>query len=308
MKIAVIGAGGVGGYFGGKLAQAGNDVTFVARGEHGAALSNKGLMVKSINGDFHLPKVQVVDQITKLQEPDLLLLAVKSWQIKEIREQLKQILHQGTMIIPLQNGVMAVEELSEVIDKSQVISGLCRIISQVTAPGAINHFGAQPAIVIGEADNSHSERIKSIASLFTQAKVDLKIPDDMESELWKKFIMICLSGLQAVTRTTLGEMRKVPDSKDLMRDLLTEVYGLSQHLDIKIDSGYVEKTLTFLDTLPDKTTFSLARDIWDNRPSEMEYQNGTVVKLGERHGFKTPINQFIYSCLLPNELKARRLV
>ncbi len=306
MKIAVIGAGGVGGYFGGRLAQKGEEVTFVARGEHGAALSSKGMEVKSINGDFTLPKVQVMDHIRKLQDPDLILLAVKSWQVKEIRDEVKEILKDNTLILPLQNGVMAVEELSETIDKQHIISGLCRIISQVAEPGVINHFGAQPSIVIGEIDNPISNRLKAIEALFTLANIDLKVSNDIESELWKKFIMICLSGLQAVTRATLGEMRNNPANKQMMHDLLVEVYGLSQHLEIKIDSNYVDKTLTFLDTLPDNTTFSLARDVWDGKPSEMEYQNGTVVKLGERHGFKTPINQFIYSCLLPNELKVRQ--
>lgn len=306
MKIAVIGSGGVGGYFGGKLAQNGEDVTFVARGKHGAALSSNGLLVNSINGDFSVPNVQVVDQITKLQNPDLILLTVKSWQVKEIRDQVKQILHDDTMIIPLQNGVMAIEELSEEIDQRHLISGLCRIISQVAAPGVINHFGAQPSIIIGELDHTQSDRVRTIQNLFTQASVDLKVSGDIESELWKKFIMICLSGLQAVTRTTLGEMRTLNTSRTMMRSLLDEVYGLSKKMGINIDDSYVDKTMAFLDTLPEETTFSLARDVWDGKPSEMEYQNGTVVKLGERYNFQTPINQFIYSCLLPGELKSRR--
>lgn len=305
MKIAVIGAGGVGGYFGGKLAAAGNDVTFVARGAHGNALLKNGFEVKSIQGDFKVPAVKVVDKIDKLQAPDLVLLAVKSWQVKEISEQVNEIVHQDSVVIPLQNGVMAIEELSGKINKHHLINGLCKIISKIDAPGIINHFGAVPSIIIGELDNTASERIQAIQKLFNQSGVDLKVARDIEAELWKKFIMICLSGLQAVVRTNLGEMRNTPATHELMKALLEEVYELSQKIGINIDSTYVGKTMSFIGTLPDETTFSLARDIWENKPSEMNYQNGTVVKLGKRYGFETPINRFIYSSLLPNEQKAR---
>ncbi len=306
MKIAVIGAGGVGGYFGGKLAKAGNDVTFVARGKHGEAMLQKGLQIKSIAGAFSIPEVKVTNSISELQSPDLILLAVKSWQVKDIRDEIYHILHEQSIVIPLQNGVMAIEELSDKIVKKHLISGLCRIISQVEAPGVINHFGAVPSIVLGELDNQQSERIMNLKQLFSDAEVELKVAEDIQSELWKKFIMICISGLQAVTQTTLGSMRETHATRALMGDLLNEVLGLSQKIGIKLNPDYVDKTLTFLDTLPESTTFSLSRDIWENRPSEMEYQNGTVVKLGERHGFDTPINRFIYSCLLPNELKVRQ--
>lgn len=307
MKIAVIGAGGVGGYFGGKLAQAGNDVTFVARGDHGSALSNNGLHVKSINGDFRVPKVQVTDQVSKLQAPDLVLLAVKSWQVKEISHQVKGVLHAESVVVPLQNGVMAIEELSEIIGTKQLISGLCRIISQVEAPGVINHFGATPSIVVGELNNHNTDRIQSIQTLFLAAGIDLKVSEDIQAELWKKFIMICLSGLQAMAYTTLGEMRKETRLRKMMEELLSEVYGVSQKVGVDIDPIYVDKTLSFIDTLPEATTFSLARDVWEGKPSEMEYQNGTVVHLGERYGYDTPINRFIYSCLLPRERKVRGL-
>ncbi|MDW3190824.1 MAG: 2-dehydropantoate 2-reductase [Cytophagales bacterium] len=306
MKIAVIGVGGVGGYFGGKLAQAGNDVTFVARGTHGMALMENGLEVRSIQGDFKVPSVKVVNQITELSSPDLVILAVKSWQVKEVGDQINEILHQDSMVLPLQNGVLAIEELSVKINKHHLISGLCRIISKVEGPGVISHFGAVPSIVIGEMDHRESYRVQAIQKHFLDAEVDLKVSENIESELWKKFIMICLSGLQAVTRTTLGELRNTPETQAMMQSLLEEVYGLSQKIGIQIHSSYVEKTMTFIGTLPDETTFSLARDIWDNRPSEMEYQNGTVVQLGARYGYDTPINQFIYSCLLPGELKARK--
>lgn len=306
MKIAVIGVGGVGGYFGGKLARAGNDVTFVARGTTGIALMENGLEVRSIQGDFKVPSVKVVNHITELSSPDLVVLAVKSWQVKEASNQIKEILHQDSMVLPLQNGVMAIDELSEKINKHHLISGLCRIISKVEQPGVISHFGAVPSIVIGELDHQESYRVLAIQKLFEDADVDLRVSENIEAELWKKFIMICLSGLQAVTRTTLGEMRNTTETKLMMQSLLEEVYGLSQKIGITIDSSYIEKTMVFIDTLPSETTFSLARDIWDGKPSEMEYQNGTVVQLGERYGFDTPINQFIYSCLLPGELKARK--
>ena len=154
MKVAIIGTGGVGGYFGAKLVKAGFDVTFLARGEHLRAIISKGLTVKSILGDFKVEDLKVTDKITEIDQPDLLIIGVKAWQIKEIRDDIKNILHQNSMILPLQNGVLATEELSEKIDKRNILSGLCRIISKIESPGVINHFGISPAIIFGELDKS----------------------------------------------------------------------------------------------------------------------------------------------------------
>ena len=306
MKIAIIGAGGIGGYFGAKLVRAGFDVTFLARGEHLKAILTKGLTIKSILGDFKVENLKATDKITDILEPDLIILGVKAWQIKEIRDDLNSISHPNTLILPLQNGVLAATELAEKIDKTKIIGGLCRIISKIESPGVINHFGVTPHVIFGELDTSKTERILEVQKLFEAAGIESKISEDIEADLWKKFITICVSGLLAVSNTTYGELRELKETRQLMIDLFMEIYSLSQKIGVEIESDFVEKTVSFIDTLPYESTASLTRDIRESKPSELEYQNGTVVRLGEKYGIETPINQFVYKCLLPNELKVRR--
>jgi 2-dehydropantoate 2-reductase len=307
MKIAIIGTGGVGGYFGGKLAKAGYDVTFLARGAHLKALLTHGLKVKSVLGDFQVKNIKATDKIADIQNPDLIILGVKAWQIKEIRNDLKKIIRPGTIILPLQNGVLAADELSEEIDKSNIVGGLCRIISKIESPGIINHLGVTPTIVFGEFNKLISSRTAEIQQCFEKSGIESKVSTDIESELWKKFIAICVSGLLAVTKTTYGEMRELKETRQMMVDLLQEIYLVSQKAGVNIESDFLEKTISFMDSLPYDSTASLMRDVWEGKPSEIEYQNGTVVRLGEKYGVETPINRFVYNCILPGELKVRKL-
>ncbi len=307
MKITIIGTGGVGGYFGAKLAKAGNDLTFIARGNHLKAIQNNGLIIKSIHGDFKVTNIKATDKITEIGKPDLIIIGVKAWQIKEIRDDIKMILKNDTMILPLQNGVLASRELAEKIDEKYILGGLCRIISKIDSPGVIHHLGITPTIVFGELDKSQTDRIEKIQHVFKTAGIESKISEDIEADLWRKFIAICVSGLLAVSNTTYGELRELKETRKLMIDLLNEIFLLSQKIGIKIETDFVKKTSSFMDTFPYDSTSSLTRDVWDKRPSEIEYQNGTVVRFGEKYGIDTPINKFVYSCILPGELKARGL-
>lgn len=307
MKTAIIGTGGVGGYFGGKLAKAGFDVTFVARGGHLNALINHGMTVKSILGNFRIENIKATDKIADIENPDLILIATKAWQIKEVRSDIKKIMHPGSMILPLQNGISAAEELAEKINNTQILGGLCRIISKIEAPGIINHFAINPAIVFGELDKSKSERTAAIKKVFDIAEIDSKISDDIEADLWRKFIGICVSGLLAVTRTTYGELRSLKETREMMIGLLREIFLLAKSIGIRIESDFVEKTVSAVDSFPYESTTSLSRDVMEGRPSEIEYQNGTVVKLAEKYHLNVPVNKFIYNCILPMELKARGL-
>ena len=305
MKIAIIGSGGVGGYFGAKLVKAGFDVTFLARGEQLKAISGKGLTIKSILGDFSVGNLQATDRISEIVDPDLIIIGVKAWQIKEIREDLNRILHPDTIILPIQNGVLAAAELSEKIDRQKILGGLCRIFCKIESPGVINHSAVTPAIFFGELDKSKTERLLTVQKILKTAEIASIISDDIEADLWKKFISICTSGLLAVTKTTYGELRTLKETRQLMIDLLTEVYLLSQKAGINIEADFVEKSVSFIDTYPYDTTSSLTRDVWENKPSEIEYQNGTVVRLGEKYGISTPVNRFVYYSILPGELRAR---
>ena len=165
MNIAIIGAGGVGGYFGGRLAQAGNNVTFVARGQHAKCMIDNGLQILSPNGDYLIKDAQVVDSPLKLSHPELVLIGVKAWQVKEIAQQLNHVISEDTVIIPFQNGVMAVKELLDELPEKNVMGGLCSIFSKIKEPGVIEHMSADPTLVFGELDNTISDRAKKIQAL-----------------------------------------------------------------------------------------------------------------------------------------------
>jgi 2-dehydropantoate 2-reductase len=305
MKIAVVGAGGVGGYFGGKLACAGNDVTFVARGGNLEALREKGLQVISVSGDFVVPRAHATDDVNSIGIVDLVILGVKAWQVKEAAEQIKGIVDDHTTVLPLQNGVLAAPELAEILGAENVVGGLCRIISRIESPGVIHHAGLEPFIAFGELDNRRTERTLRIKALFDAAGIASRIADDIEEELWNKFMAICVSGLLAVTRSTYGRVRELTETRTMMVDLLNEVYEVASRSGRTLDERSVEKTLALIDSYPYESTSSLTRDVMQGRPSEIEYQNGAVVRMGRQAGVDVPVNRFIYSSILPMELAAR---
>lgn len=305
MKIAVVGTGGVGGYFGGRMAHAGYDVTFMARGEHMKAIRKNGLKVNSIKGDFLVYPAKVTDKISDITNADWIILGVKAWQVMDVAKEFKKSLKTGATILPLQNGVLAAEELSAELGRDHVIGGLCRIISKIDAPGVICHLGIEPAILFGELDNASSDRILALREILDKSGIKTTIAKDIQAEIWKKFINICVSGLLAITRSTYGEVRELKETRDLMIELFEEIYAVSQKIGIHIDHEFVGKTIDFVDSFPYDSTSSLTRDVWEGKPSEIEYQNGTVVRLGEKHGVNTPVNRFIYNCILPMERRAR---
>ncbi len=305
MKVAIIGAGGVGGYFGGRLALAGYDVTFLARGEHLKAIKQNGLTIKSIHSNYKLASVKATDCIKSIGLVDFIILAVKAWQIKDISKNLLDIVHDGTIILPLQNGVLVADELKKNIKEENLIAGLCRIISKIESPGVIKNYGIEPTILLGELDNSKTERLTLVKSMFDKAGINANISDDIISDLWKIFMCICVSGLLAVSNTTYGELRELKETRQLMVELLTEIYTLAQKIGVQIEYGFISEAMDFIDSFPFGSTSSLTRDVWQGKPSEIEYQNGTVVRLADKYGVDVPINRFVYNCILPMNKKAQ---
>lgn len=309
MKIAVIGAGGVGGYFGGRLAQAGNDVTFVDAGPHLLAMQQNGLKVKSVHGDFHINPAQATDNLATIGKVDLVIISLKTHQIKNIAKQLHHIVGDETIVVPFGNGVMAVEELKEHIAPYNLIGGLCKIMSRIETPGVINHSGAHKGdttIIFGELDNAKTPRIAELKTLFDNAGIVNIIADDIIAEIWRKFIGICISGLLGVTRTNFGELRELPETRAMMVDLLAEIYAVSKKVGVNLENDIVEKNMAAFEHFPADSTSSLAIDVIEGRPSEIEYQNGSVVHLAKRYDIDVPVNRFVYSCILPMDLKAKR--
>lgn len=306
MKIGIVGIGGVGGYFGGMIARAGHDVTFVARGKTLKVLREDGLKVKSILGDFELRDIQTADSQNIPSDFDLIMLGVKSWQVKALATSLVGKLKPDSIVLPLQNGVMAYDELVSIVGESRVLGGLSRIISMIEKPGVISHIGAKPNITFGEMNGTLSSRAEKIKRIFDQSGFHSILSQDIKSEIWKKFMMICSGALFALTRSTYKELAEIQESRKMLIDLVTEVHTLSKLEGANIPQDYIKQITDYILTLPDQNTFSLARDIWEGKPSELFYQNGSVVELAKKHGLSVPVNEFVFHTLLPAELKARR--
>ena len=307
MRVLIFGTGGVGGYFGARMAEAGMDVIFLARGDHFEALNNKGLILKSINGDLHLHPIKAVKDTSGVTtEIDLIILGVKAYQIETTTDLLQPIISKNTIILPLQNGVEVVDQLLRRINKKNIIAGFCKIYTKIEGPGIIRHFAHDPELLIGELDNSKSPRIIKLKKELDKAKFKTTIPEDIHAELWKKFMFICsVSGMGALTRITIGEMYESESIRHMIKKTAQEIYELASSKEIILSRNTVNLILHFIEKQPYDSTSSLQRDMMAEKPSELENFNGYIVKEAPKYGLETPINGFIYQCLLPQELKAR---
>ena len=308
MRFAIFGTGGVGGYFGGRLAQAGEDVTFIARGAHLAAIREKGLRVESLAGDFVINPARVSDDPAKMGSVDVVLVATKAWQVADVAQKIQPLLGAQTFVVPLQNGISAPDELSEALGKERVLGGLCRISAFIGGPGLIKHVGVQPYIAFGERDGTHSQRVEHLRAAFASCQgLTAAVPADIEAAMWDKFVFIAaISGLGAITRQSVGGFRAVPESRALLVNALDETIALARARGIHLPADQTERTLDLIDKSSATIIASMQKDILEGRPSELEAQNGAVVRLAHALGLRAPTHEFIYDCLLPGELKARR--
>ncbi|WP_196892224.1 ketopantoate reductase family protein [Aureivirga marina] len=306
MKIVIIGAGSIGGYFGALLAKAGNNVVFVARGNHLRAMQNNGLTVKSALGNFHLDKVEATDDIYSIQNPDVIIHTTKTWQVKDTLPAISAIMKEDTIVIPLQNGISIAEEMQSRIPKENIIQGSCKILSKIEEPGMINHFGDTPMITIGEYNQEFTPRLKRLENTFTNAGIPTIMTDDIEKKLWEKFVLICTGGLISITGTSFGRVREIPETREKLRDSLIEICAVSQKVNGKLELEFADKIMDVIDNFPYEGATSTCRDLWNGKHSEIDYLNGMVVKLGKENDVPTPINDMIYYCNLPREYKARK--
>ncbi len=309
LRIAVYGTGGVGGYFGGMLALAGEDVSFVARGEHLLAIREKGLVLELPDGE-RVIRAPATDDPAEIGPVDVVLLAVKTWQVRECARAMGPLLGTATFLVPMQNGVEAAKELAEELGAERVVGGLCGTISFVAAPGRIRNVGGSNFVRFGERDGSRSERCERLRSAFERAGVRAEIPDDIEAALWEKFLFVVpVGGVGATTRAPIGVFRQVPETRELLERAMREIEALGRARGVALPAEIVPKSLHFVDKLPPEGTSSLQRDLAGGRPSELEAWVGAVARLGRESGVATPVHDLFYRCLLPLELRARgRLV
>ena len=306
MRVAVFGTGGVGGYFGGRLAASGQNVTFIARGRHLEAIRRDGLQVSSINGDFVVRPTLATDDASAVGVVDMVLVCVKAWQVPEITDAIQPMLGAETVVVPLQNGVEAASQLGEALGQDHVVGGLCKIISAVVAPGRIQHSGIEPVVAIGEIDGSGSTRIERLGEVFRHAQITVELPPNIRVSIWEKFLLIApWGGMGALTRVPVGILRAVPETRAMLERAMSEVASVASANGVDLSADVVSRTIAFIDGLPPNGTASMQRDVVAGLPSELDSQNGAVVRLGQRAGVDTPVNAFIYHSLRPLELTAR---
>ena len=308
MKIAIYGAGGLGGFYGARLACAGNDVAFIARGAHLAAIRARGLRVSSPLGDMHLPEPVATDDPADIGPVDLVLVAVKTWQIPDVAAAMGPLLGEHTVVLPFLNGVEASDELAGVIGAGPVLGGLSKVFSKVESPGVIHHFTPNVFVAFGELDGGASERVRSLLDVFSAAGIDAAAPPAIRVELWKKLLLVSSwAGLGALARSPMGVMREDPGTGSLIDRSMDEGLAVARATGHDIDRSYKDEMWAFYRTMPAGATASMQRDIMDGRPSELDAWNGAICRFGVSAAVETPVHSFTYHTLLPMERRARGL-
>jgi 2-dehydropantoate 2-reductase len=308
MRIAIYGSGGVGGYFGGRLAEAGHSVAFVARGAHLDAIRRDGLQVESIAGDFTIAPAEASDSPTEIGPVEAVLICVKAWQVREAGAALAPLLGPRTFVVPLENGVEAADDLGAIIGPERVLPGLCRILSYIAAPGCIRHAAVAPSVEFGEPDGTASERVAQLRDAFAAAHgVTARASADIAAAIWEKFLFIApYSSVGAETGLSAGGMRSDPGVRAMLEAAMREVEAVARARAVRIRPDIVERTMIWVDSLPADGTASMQRDILEGRPSELEYQTGAVLRLGHASGVPVPIHERLYAALRPREERARQ--
>ena len=305
MKIAIMGTGGVGGYYGGLLAQRGHDVTFIARGAHLKAIQENGLQVKSIHGDFHVQPAQATDDPTLIGPVDLLIFCTKTYSIDEAAGRIKPLVASKTTILPLQNGIDAAERIGAVVGTNHLIGGVTWISSAVEAPGVIKQVSQFRRVVVGELDGQHTQRVQTIHKAFADTGITAEMSENILKILWTKFVFISTaSSLGALTRLTMGQYRSVPETRVMMTGLMREVEALARAQGVELDEDVVQKSLDFIDNAAPQIKPSMQLDVEAGRRSEIEAMVGVIGRKGRELGVATPIADTVYALLLPGEIAA----
>lgn len=307
MRIAILGAGGVGGYFGARLADAGVDVAFLARGAHLNALRRNGLKVLSANGDIHLPSVTASDDPATIGDVDLVCFSVKLWDTESAARAAASLVGRGTAVATFQNGVESVEILSRVLGRERVIGGSAFIFSAIAEAGVIRHTGTLARIVFGEPGGGSSERCEAFLETCRGAGVDADVADDVTTVIWEKFILLsALAGVTSVTRMPVGVVREQSETRRLLIAAMEETAALARARGVPVPEDAVARSLAVVDdSLHHEMRPSMLQDLERGGRLELPWVNGAVVRLGRDAGVATPTHAFIVAALMPHAGDAR---
>ncbi len=300
MKVAIIGAGGVGGYFGARLAEAGHGVAFVARGAHKAAMKAQGLTVHSALGDIHLAEPDVVEDPAAVGHCDFILFCVKLWDVPGAAEILRPMLGAGSCVVPIQNGVSVTATLTGLLGAGPVLGAVTQISASIEVPGTIRHHGEFARLIFGEFGGETSERVARLAAACTEAGIEARAVPDIEVEIWKKFIFLAaMAGATAFYRAPIGEIQDDPERRACFEALLRETAAVGRAKGVALPEGLEARSIRFVNNLPPEMKSSMQLDLERGRRLELEWLTGEVVRLGLEHGVPTPENAAVFEALKP---------
>ncbi len=300
MRIAVVGAGGVGGAFGAALAKAGADVTFIARGAHLAAMKSTGLKIESPRGDVHLVPTHATDDPAGVGTVDFVLFCVKLWDVESAGRHIKPMVGAQTAVIPLQNGVDAPERLVPILGERAVMGGVAQISASIVAPGVIRQVGTFMRLLFGELDGSPSGRGEAFLALCQKAGFDAVLSDQIVTELWIKFILLATNAsVMAVARQPIGKLRDDPDMRTQFVTAYNEVIAVGRARGVKLPADALDRMLAFNAGAPPTMKPSMALDLERGNRSVLPWLGGKVVELGRELGVPTPAHALMYAALKP---------
>jgi 2-dehydropantoate 2-reductase len=299
MKIAMMGSGGVGGYFGGRLAASGAEVTFIARGDHLDAMRRDGLRIESrdMPGALVNP-VRATDDPASVGEADYVIVGVKLWATEEAGRAILPMVGPETTVLSLQNGVECDDILAGIVGRDRLIGGVAFIASSIARPGVIAHIGTMQRVVIGELGGGSSPRVDRLHSAMREAGIAAEISDDILRTIWEKFVfLVGLSATTTLMRTTIGPVREDPDSRAFLYEVMREAVAVGRKSGIALPSDYADDRLAFADGLPYDMTSSMHHDLERGSRLEVGWLSGTVARFGRKLGVPAPVNQAVYAAL-----------
>ena len=300
MRIAVVGAGGVGGAFGAALAKAGADVTFIARGAHLAAMKSEGLKIQGGRGETHVVPTQATDDPAKVGQVDFVLFCVKLWDVESAGHHIKPLVGAGTAVIPLQNGIDAADRLIPILGREAVMGGVAQISASIIEPGVIHQVGTFMRMIFGELHGKITRRGESLLALCRKAGFDATLSEQILTDLWMKFILLATNAsITAATRQPIGKLRDDPDIHPIIVAAVREVFAIGRAKGVALPSDAVETVLQFIGHAPPAMKASMALDLERGNRLELPWLGGKVVELGHEFNVPTPVHSTMYALLKP---------
>jgi 2-dehydropantoate 2-reductase len=299
VRVAIMGSGGVGGFYGARLAKGGADVTFIARGAHLGAMRERGLVIETAHDPLVLPHVNATDDLASIGPVDLVLFCVKLGDTESAARSLLPVVHAGTAILSLQNGVQKDDVLRGMFGAGAVMGGVTYIATTIARPGVIAQTGAMHRLIFGEYDGARSPRADALLAACKAGGINAEISADIRRAIWEKYVfLVGLSGATTAMRMPLGPIRTDPRSRQFLFDLMQETVAVGRARGVALPEDFAQTRLTFADTLPADMTSSMAHDLDRGRPLELRWLSGGVMALGAAAGVPTPANRAVNDILI----------